>query len=65
MLFAVDNDCGDLLVHEEKDGDEQGGKRGRQVHPPGIAPERRHKPAAVGTGGLRGRGLAEQERGMD
>lgn len=45
VLLAVDDDGGDLLVHEEQDGDEQGGQRRCQVHPPGVAPERRHEPA--------------------
>lgn len=56
MLLAVNDDGGNLLVHEDQDGDQQGGKSGSQVNPPRVPSEGGHEPAAVGTGWLRRRG---------
>ena len=35
MLLSVDNDRGDLLVHEEEDGEEHGRDGGKEVDIPG------------------------------
>ena len=34
MFLPVDNDGGDLLVHEEEDGEEEGGDGGEDVDVP-------------------------------
>ena len=34
MLLPVDDDRGDLLVHEEEDGEKQGRDGGREVNVP-------------------------------
>ena len=47
VLLAVDDDSADLLVHEDEDGDEEGGDEAGHVHPPGVLSERHHQPAAV------------------
>lgn len=47
VLLAIDDDSGDLLIHEEQDGDQQGWQSSCQVHPPGVTSERWHKPATV------------------
>jgi len=47
VLLAIYNDSGDLLIHEEQDGDQQGRQSCCQVHPPGVPSERWHKPATV------------------
>lgn len=52
VLFPVDDDSGDLLVHKNENGDQQCWECGCQVHPPGVPPERRDKPAPAGIGGL-------------
>lgn len=52
VLLAVDDDCGDLLVHEYKDGAEQSRNGRRQQCPPGVLSQRRDEPAAVLRGGL-------------
>ena len=54
MLLAVDDDGGDLLVHEDEDGAEQGGQHGHQQRPPRVVAQRVHQPAAVLGGGLPG-----------
>ena len=56
MLLAVDDDGGDLLVHEDEDGAEQGGQHRHQQRPPRVVPQRVHQPAAVLGGGLAGSG---------
>ena len=52
VLPPVDDDGGDLLVHEHQDGAEGSGHRGHQRRVPGVASKQRHSPAAVRTGGL-------------
>ena len=54
VLLPVDNDGGDLLVHEDENGDQQGGQCRRQAHPPGVASERGDEPDPAGVGGLQG-----------
>lgn len=49
MLLPVDNHSCDLLIHEQQDGDQQGGKSRGQVNPPGVSSEGGHKPAPLGT----------------
>ena len=53
VLLAVDDDGGDLLVHEDEDDGQQGRDGGRQGQPPGVAvtPGVDH-PATVVTCGL-------------
>ena len=36
MFLPVDDDGGDLLVHEEEDGEEEGGDAGQKVDVPEI-----------------------------
>lgn len=55
VLFPVDDHSRDLLIHEDEDGDKQSGERSSQVHPPGVASERRNKPASQWIGGLEDR----------
>ena len=51
VLLPVDDDGGDLLVHEDEDGAEQRGDGGGQQRPPGVRTERRDQPApGVGRG---------------
>ena len=52
VLLAVDDDSADLLVHEDEDGDEEGGDEAGHVHPPRVLPEGHDQPAAVRTCGL-------------
>ena len=56
MLLAVDDDCGDLLVHEDEDGAEQGGDDCDDGGPPRVGPHRVDEPAPVVPGGLGGVG---------
>ena len=35
MFLPVNDDRGDLLVHEEQDGEQEGGNGGQQVNIPG------------------------------
>jgi len=53
VLLPVDDDGRDLLVHEDEDGDEEGGQGARQVNPPRVLPEGKHEPPSVHAGGLR------------
>ena len=52
VLLAVDDDSADLLVHEDEDGDEEGGDEAGHIHPPRVLPEGHDQPAAVRTCGL-------------
>lgn len=54
VLLPVDNDSGDLLVHEDQDGHQQGGQDTRRVHPPRVLPKGGNKPASVRPCGLSG-----------
>ena len=47
VLFAVDDDCSDLLVHKDEDGAEQSRKCSHQQRPPGIFSQRVHQPSSV------------------
>ena len=47
VLLAVDDDGGDLLVHEDEDGAEQSGQRRHQQGPPGVGAQRGDQPAAM------------------
>lgn len=53
VLFPVDDDGADLLVHEYKDGDEESGHEASQINPPRVLPKRHDDPATVWTRGLR------------
>ena len=47
VLLPVDNDGGDLLVHEQQDGEEEGGDGGEDVDiPGGSVIKQRNEPAA-------------------
>jgi hypothetical protein len=54
MLFSVDNDGGDLLIHEQQDGQEQGGDGGRDVDVPRrpLHDERNNPASNIGPRGL-------------
>ena len=52
MLLSVDNDGGDLLVHEDEDGAEQSREEGDDGGPPGVGPYRVYKPATIIPGWL-------------
>ena len=52
MLLAVDDDSGDLLVHEDKDGAQQSRNGRRQQRPRGVGAQRRHQPTTVLRSGL-------------
>ena len=47
VLLTVHNDSADLLVHEDENGDQQGGDKAGQVHPPWVLSKRHHQPATV------------------
>ena len=48
VLLAVDDDGGDLLVHEDEDKGQKGGNDGSEVGPPGVhCTDGRDEPAAV------------------
>ena len=44
MLLPVDDDRGDLLVHEDQDGGQDGGHDGHDGGPPGVAEKRVDQP---------------------
>ena len=52
VLLPVDDNSGDLLVHEHQDHAEQGRNRRRQSRPPGVAVEEGNQPAATRPRGL-------------
>lgn len=52
VLLPVDDDGCDLLVHEDEDGDQEGGQGARQVNPPRVLPEGKDEPPSVHAGGL-------------
>jgi len=53
VLFAIHNYGRDLLVHEDQDGSEQGGKDGNYRRPPGVLlGEWRNEPAPGAQRGL-------------
>lgn len=52
VLLPVDDDGCDLLVHEDEDGDKEGGQGARQVNPPRVLPEGKDEPPSVHAGGL-------------
>lgn len=54
VLLAVDDDGGDLLVHEDQDGAEHGWECRYQQRPPGIGAQWVHEPASVLDGRLSG-----------
>lgn len=55
VLFPVDDDGADLLIHEYEDGDQESGNKASQINPPRVLPKRHDDPAAVWTCGLRDR----------
>lgn len=59
VLLAVEDDSRDLLVHENEDGDEDGGHCGCQADPPGVGSEGEDNPT---PGGVRGLQEAEGSR---
>ena len=44
VLLPVDDDDGDLLVHEDQDGGQDGGHDGHDGGPPGVAEKRVDQP---------------------
>lgn len=52
VLFAVNNDSTDLLVHEDENSHEESGDKAGHVHPPRILPKRHHQPASIWACGL-------------
>ena len=53
VFLSVDNDSGDLLIEEDKDGGEDSGNYTGNVQPPGhVTGERIDKPSSTGAGGL-------------
>lgn len=52
VLFPVDDDRGDLLVHEDEDGAEQSGDSGSQQSPPGVRSQRGDEPPSSVWRGL-------------
>lgn len=52
MLLPVDDDCRDLLVHEDENGTEQRGDEGDDGGPPGVGPHRVYNPATIIPGWL-------------
>ena len=55
MFLPVDDDGGDLLVHEEQHGQEQGGESGQEVDVPGrlVIEHGNHPVSDIGSGGLK------------
>ena len=53
MLLPVNDDSGDLLVHEDEDGAEQGGDEGDNGGPPGVWPHRVYNPTTIVPGWLK------------
>ena len=51
VLASVDDDGGDLLIHEDENGAEESGDDGGEVGPPRVDEEWDH-PATVGAGWL-------------
>lgn len=62
VLLPVDDDGGDLLVHEDQDGAEQSGNGGGQQRPPGVGSQRGDEPA-TSVGGRLNRTRKESQRG--
>lgn len=52
ILFPVDDDGSDLLVHEDEDGTQEGRNQSCQGCPPGVVAEWADQPLALGVGGL-------------
>ena len=52
VLLPVDDDSGDLLVHENEDGAKQGWDHGDDCGPPGVGPQRVDEPAPIVSGWL-------------
>ena len=53
VLLPVDNDSGDLLVHEDQDDRQQGRDDGSKNCPPRVKSHRVDQPASVGVSGLK------------
>ena len=47
VVLAVDDDGRDVLVHEDEDGEEEGGQDGEQRHVPLQAVQGIHQPRAI------------------
>lgn len=52
MLFPVDDDSGDLLVHEDEDGTEQSWDQGDHRCPPWVWSNGADEPTTIISGGL-------------
>ena len=72
VLLPVDDDGCDLLVHEEQDGEEDGGDGGDDVEIPGtgVVYQRNHPTTGVTAGRLEDRGhlqlwCGETKTGVD
>lgn len=52
MLFAVDDDSSNLLVHEDEDSAEKSRNRCSQDGPPWVGPYRVDQPASIISGRL-------------
>jgi len=48
VLLAVNDDGGDLLIHEDENHRQQCRRKGREKTPPRIIGERLHDPATMG-----------------
>lgn len=61
MFLPVDDNGGDLLVHEQEDGEEESGNTGSEVNPPGrvFVCERNQPAANIRTSWLQRRKLRE------
>ena len=46
MFFAVDNDCGNLLIHEYQNGGQESWKNGHNRCPPRVTSKRRNYPSS-------------------
>lgn len=45
VFCTVEDDCSDLLVHEDKDRQQQSRQGSGHTQPPGVSSKRRHQPA--------------------
>ena len=61
VLFAVDNDGGDLLVHEDEDDCQQGWDNSSDASPPRVKSHRVDHPATVGVSGLKNSKIPTQD----
>lgn len=52
VLFPVDDDGADLLVHEYENGDEESWHEASQINPPRVLPEGHDDPVTVWPRGL-------------